>query len=45
VSLEDLLKARARNLEAERRLERAHPMHLLFPPRASREEDRARAAS
>jgi hypothetical protein len=44
VSLEDLLKARARNLEAERRLERVHPMHLFFPPRAAREEEEARAA-
>ena len=31
VSLEDLLKARARNLEAEQRRERAHPLHLFFP--------------
>jgi len=44
VSLEDLLKARARNLEAERRLERVHPMHLFFPPRAAGEEDEARAS-
>jgi CIC family chloride channel protein len=44
VSLEDLLKARARNLEAERRLERVHPMHLFFPARASREEEEARAS-
>jgi chloride channel protein, CIC family len=34
VSLEDLLQARARNLQAERRRERSHPMHLLFPWRA-----------
>ena len=34
VSLGDLLKARALNLEAERRRERVHPMHLFFPPRA-----------
>ena len=33
VSLEDLLKARSLNLEAERRRERVHPMRLLFPPR------------
>ena len=39
VSLEDLLKARARNLEAERRRERVHPRHLFFPPRAAREQE------
>jgi len=33
VSLEDLLQARAVNLDAERRRERVHPMRLLFPPR------------
>jgi CBS domain-containing protein len=44
VSLEDLLKARTRNLEAERRLERVHPMHLFFPPRAARDEEEARVA-
>lgn len=31
VSLEDLLKARALNLEAEQRRDRVHPLHLLFP--------------
>jgi H+/Cl- antiporter ClcA len=44
VSLEDLLKARARSLEAERRRERVHPMHLFFPPRAGRVEDAAESA-
>ena len=44
VSLEDLLKARARNLEAERRRERVHPMHLFFPPRAAREGEQSRAS-
>ena len=44
VSLEDLLKARALNLEAERRRERVHPMHLIFPPRAGRAEGVAGAA-
>jgi H+/Cl- antiporter ClcA len=44
VSLEDLLKARALNLEAERRRERVHPMHLFFPPRAGRAEGAADAA-
>ena len=34
VSLGDLLKARVLNLEAERRRERVHPMHLFFPARA-----------
>jgi CBS domain-containing protein len=45
VSLEDLLKARARSLEAERRRERVHPMHLFFPPRAGRVEDAAESAA
>jgi chloride channel protein, CIC family len=31
VSLADLLKARAFNLEAEQRRERVHPLHLFFP--------------
>jgi len=34
ISLPDLLKARALNLEAERRRERISPMHLFFPRRA-----------
>jgi H+/Cl- antiporter ClcA len=34
VSLEDLLKARARILEAERRRESVHPLELFFPARA-----------
>jgi CBS domain-containing protein len=34
VSLSDLLKARAYNLEAEQRRERVRPLHLFFPPRA-----------
>jgi CBS domain-containing protein len=33
ISLEDLLKARATNLEAEQRRERVAPMHLFFPRR------------
>jgi CIC family chloride channel protein len=32
VSLNDLLKARAFNLEAEQRRERVRPLHLFFPP-------------
>ncbi|MGE5127178.1 MAG: chloride channel protein [Betaproteobacteria bacterium] len=44
VSLEDLLKARALNLEAEQRRERVHPMHLFFPPRAGRAGGAAGAA-
>jgi CIC family chloride channel protein len=34
VSLSDLLKARALNLEAEQRRERVRPMHLFFPRRS-----------
>jgi CBS domain-containing protein len=34
ISLPDLLKARALNLEAERRRERVSAMHLFFPRRA-----------
>src|SRR5262249_9694357 len=34
ISLADLLTARVRNLEAERRRERVHPLHLFFPRRA-----------
>jgi CBS domain-containing protein len=41
VSLEDLLKARGRTLEAERRREHVLPMHLFFPPRAGRLEGAA----
>ena len=46
VSLDDLLKARALNLEAERRRERVSPLHLFFPRLARRtaaaeREDRA----
>ncbi|MEO8499481.1 MAG: CBS domain-containing protein, partial [Vicinamibacteria bacterium] len=33
ISLEDLLKARALNLDAERRRERVRPLDLLFPNR------------
>jgi chloride channel protein, CIC family len=36
VSLEDLLKARALNLEAEERRDSVHPLHLLFPRWAAR---------
>jgi len=35
VSLEDFLKASARHLEAEKRLERVHPMRLFFPGRGT----------
>jgi CBS domain-containing protein len=46
VSLEDLLKARALNLEAEQRRDRIHPLHLLFPRWAPRpDETGARAPS
>jgi CBS domain-containing protein len=31
VSLNDLLKARAKNLDAEQRRERVRPLHLFFP--------------
>ena len=34
ISLPDLLKARALNLEAEQRRERLSPLHLFFPRRA-----------
>lgn len=34
VSLEDLLQARARNREAERRRERVNALGLFFPGRA-----------
>jgi chloride channel protein, CIC family len=40
VSLEDLLKARSLNLEAERRRERSNALDLFFPGRG-----RARSAS
>lgn len=33
VSLDDLLKARTRNLEEERRRERVLRLHMLMPPR------------
>jgi H+/Cl- antiporter ClcA/predicted transcriptional regulator len=36
VSLDDLLKARAHNLEAERRRERILPLRLMFPSRWAR---------
>jgi CBS domain-containing protein len=36
VSLDDLLKARVRNLEEERRRERVLPLHLVFPLRVRR---------
>jgi CBS domain-containing protein len=36
VSLDDLLKARVLNLEAERRRERVSPLHLFFPRMARR---------
>jgi hypothetical protein len=36
VALTDLLKARTRNLEAERRRERVLTLDLLLPPRARR---------
>jgi CBS domain-containing protein len=36
VTLTDLLQARARNLEAERRRERVLPRHVLFRPRVHR---------
>src|SRR5205823_13575722 len=38
ISLNDLLKARARNLEEERRRERVLRLHLLFPVRPQQEE-------
>lgn len=38
VSLSDLLKARAFNLEAEQRRERVRPLHLLFPSVSRRAE-------
>lgn len=41
ISLEDLLRARALNLEAERRRERVSPLDLLFPNR--RRDERAQA--
>jgi hypothetical protein len=33
ISLDDLLKARTRTLEAERRRERVLPLRLMFPRR------------
>jgi CBS domain-containing protein len=36
VSLDDLLKARVKNLEEERRRERVLPLHLVFPLRVRR---------
>jgi len=36
VSLEDLLKARAHTLDAERRRERVLPLRLTFPSRGKR---------
>lgn len=39
VSLHDLLFARVRNLEAERRRERALPLHFFVPLRGSRSEE------
>jgi CBS domain-containing protein len=38
ISLKDLLKARALNLDAERRRERVLPLHLVFAPRTRRPE-------
>jgi H+/Cl- antiporter ClcA/CBS domain-containing protein len=38
VSLDDLLKARVKNLEEERRREGIVPLHLVFPLRANRSE-------
>jgi CBS domain-containing protein len=43
VSLSDLLKARAFNLEAEQRRERVRPLHLFFPPRSRPAEPTAGA--
>jgi CBS domain-containing protein len=40
ISLNDLLKARARNLEEERRRERVLRLHLLFPVRTRKEEEK-----
>jgi chloride channel protein, CIC family len=45
VSLEDLLKARALNLDAERRRERVNALDLFFPGRMGRTEARPRTAS
>jgi len=42
ISLYDLLTARVRNLEAERRQERVLPLPRVFPQRASRLVRRAR---
>ena len=36
ISLDDLLKARARTLDAERRRERVLPLRLMFPSRGKR---------
>jgi CBS domain containing-hemolysin-like protein len=38
ISLKDLLKARALNLDAERRRERVLPLHLVLAPRTRRPE-------
>jgi chloride channel protein, CIC family len=38
ISLKDLLKARALNLDAERRRERVLPLHMVFAPRTRRPE-------
>jgi CBS domain-containing protein len=39
ISLNDLLKARTRNLEEERRRERVLRLHLLFPMRTRKQEE------
>jgi len=38
ISLKDLLKARALNLDAERRRERVLPLHMVLAPRTRRPE-------
>jgi len=40
ISLKDLLKARALNLDAEHRRERVFPLHVVLAPRARRGESR-----